>query len=457
MSETADKISSSTVTENGPTGRTLTIEIPADVVDERINDAFGALRSEAALPGFRKGHAPRQLLEKRFGENVRDETKGQLVSSAYSEAVEEHGLKVVGNPIANQIEDLTLEPGKPVTLTIEVEIVPEFELPELTGIEVKRPTLEVTDEMVQQEVEKYCLAEGDLEEREVAEPGDYLTGKGVMTAGDETVHDIDGAVVQLPSGKDEGMILGVLVNDLAKQLGSPKAGDELTVTATGPENHETEAVRNAELTITFRVDAVSRIIPVEPSAIAERSGRENEAALRQAVRDQLEQRIGADQAGLVRQQIAAHLLKSVDFELPKRLSAQQAQSVFERRRLELMHRGVEPQEIEENIAQLRSASASVALRELKLLFILSKVAEIKDVSVSEAEINGAIVAMARRRGERPEALRQQLIQNRQVNAIYQQLMEHKALDAIAADAKVEDLSSDEWNEYAKSLSDDGSA
>lgn len=454
MSDTAEKISTSSVTENGPTSRTLTIEIPAEAVTERLGDAFDTLRSEAALPGFRKGHAPKALLEKRFGDSIREDAKGQLISSAYSEAVEEHGLKVIGDPVADQIESIKLVEGEPVKLTVEVEIMPEFELPDVAGIEVKKPTLEVTDEMVQAELDRICLAEGDLEDRETGERGDYITGLGVMKAGDAVIHDINGAVVQIPAEKDEGMILGVLVSDLAKQLGSPKAGEELTVKAKGPENHENEAARNADLEITFSVEAVSRIIPADPAALAERNGMENADAVKGALRTQLEQRVGADQASMLRRQIAAHLLKTIDFELPKRVSAQQAQSVLERRRVELMHRGVDPQQIEENIARLRSASATEALRELKLLFILSKVAEQKGVSVSEAEINGAIVAMARRRGMRPEALRQQVIENRQVNAIYQQIMEHKALDAIVAEAKVEEVTTDEWNEYAKSLGDE---
>ncbi|MGP1272302.1 MAG: trigger factor [Phycisphaerales bacterium] len=453
MSDTAETISTSSVTENGPTSRTLTIEIPASVVSERIRDAFDTLRTEAALPGFRKGHAPRALLEKRFGESVRDEAKGQLISAAYSEAVEEHGLKVIGNPVADHLDTLKLVEGEPVKVSIEVEVMPEFDLPELAGLELKRPMLEVTDEMVDRELERICLSEGDLEDRETGEPGDYISGRGVMRAGETVIHDINGAVVQLPKGSDEGMILGVLVTDLAKQLGSPKAGDELTVKAKGPENHENEAARNADLEITFSVDAVSRIIPASADAIAERSGMEGEQAVRDALRQQLQQRVDADQATILRRQVAAHLLKTISFDLPQRVSAQQAQSVFERRRIELMHRGVDPQKIEENIARLRSASAADALRELKLLFILSKVAEQKSVSVSEAEINGAIVGMARRRGVRPEALRQQVIQNRQVNTIYQQIMEHKALDAIVAEAKIEDVTTEQWNEYAKSLGD----
>ncbi|MEL6797596.1 MAG: hypothetical protein AAFO89_12345, partial [Planctomycetota bacterium] len=148
-------------------------------------------------------------------------------------------------------------------------------------------------------------------------------------------------------------------------------------------------------------------------------------------------------------------LENVQFELPKRLTARQASSVLERRRAELMYRGMDATQIEENIARLRAASATEAVRELKLLFILSRVAEAKEVSVSEAELNGAIVGMARRQNQRPEALRDHLIKSGQINTIYQQMMEHKALDAIVASAKIDDVTADEWNEYAKSLNEAG--
>jgi trigger factor len=455
MPETADRISTSTVTENGPTSRTLTIEVSAEVVADRVRGAFEALRGEAALPGFRKGHAPAGLLQKRFGENVRQETRSQLISAAYAEAIEAHGLKVVGDPVADHLDEVKLEDGKPLKLSIEVEVMPQFELPDLTGLEILRPTLEVTEEMVSKELDQVCLAEGDLEERESAEPGDYVSGRGVMTAGETTIHDIDGAVVQVPKGKAEGMILGVLVADLAAQLGSPKPGGSVTVKTKGPEQHENEAARGADLVITFTVDAVNRIIPAQASALAGRAGFEDEAALRGALRQRIEQRLGAEQGVVQRQQVAAHLLKTVQFELPRRLTARQAAGVLQRRRMELLYRGVDAMKIEENIARLRSASAVEAIRELKLLFILSRVAEQKQVTVSEAEINGAIVTMARRRGERPELLRQTLIQNGQVNAIYQQIMEHKALDAIVAGAKVQDVTADEWKQRAKALAEAG--
>ncbi|MEM1072746.1 MAG: trigger factor [Planctomycetota bacterium] len=451
----AEKISKSTVKENGPTSRTLAIEVPAETIATRLGESFDALLTEVALPGFRKGHAPKQLVEKRFGDRIRDEAKGQLVSTAYSEAIEEHGLKVVGDPVAEQLDLVEIVDGEPLKFEVEVEVRPEFDMPEVEGLELKRPVDEVTDELIDAEAQKLCLAEGELEEREVAEPGDYITGRGTMKAGDEVIHDIEGAVVQLPKDKDEGMILGVLVSDLKKQLGSPKPGDSVSVSTKGPENHENEAARGADLTVTFAVETVARIIPAELSTIAERVGMEDEAALREALRGQMEQKLENDRGVLLRQQVAKYLLENVQFELPKRLTARQASSVLERRRAELMYRGMDAAQIEENIARLRAASATEAVRELKLLFILSRVAEAKEVSVSEAELNGAIVGMARRQNQRPEALRDHLIKSGQINTIYQQMMEHKALDAIVASAKIDDVTADEWNEYAKSLNEAG--
>ncbi|MEL7484737.1 MAG: trigger factor family protein, partial [Planctomycetota bacterium] len=177
MSEmAAEKISTSTVKENGPTSRTVSIEVSADTIAARLGESFDALLTEVALPGFRKGHAPRQLVEKRFGDRIRDEAKGQLVSSAYSEAIEEHGLKVVGDPVSEQLDLVEIVDGEPLKFDVEVEVRPEFDMPELDGLELKRPTGDVTDEMIDAEVEKLCLAEGELEDREVAEGGDYITG-----------------------------------------------------------------------------------------------------------------------------------------------------------------------------------------------------------------------------------------------------------------------------------------
>ncbi len=441
-----------TVEDAGPSRKKITIEIPASAVTEKLADSLDLIAVEAALPGFRKGRAPRRLVEKRFGGAVKDEAKQQLVASAYQSAIDDNKLKVIGEPFSEELEALELEEGKGLSFSLEVEVVPEFEVPELDGLKVRKPLPEVTDEMVQDEIDKVLINEGELEERDASEPGDYLTGHGIMTTDDgEEIHNIEGAVVQIPAAdKDgKGMILGVMIDDLAKQLGSPKAGDTITIKTTGPEQHEVENLRGKPLTITFKVDRIDRIIPAELGDVVARFGLASEEQMREMVRSRLNERSLVQQQTVMRQQVAKHLLDNVEIELPERLSAAQAQRLLERRRMELMYRGVDQMQIEEHIAELRAATAEAAQKELKLFFILSKVGDEMDVKVEEAEINGRIAQMAMERGERPEKLRQELIESRQVQQIYQQLREHKTLDAILSKAEFEEMSPEEFNEAMK--------
>ena len=142
-----------------------------------------------------------------------------------------------------------------------------------------------------------------------------------------------------------------------------------------------------------------------------------------------------------------------EMELPKRLTAQQAERMLGRKRAELMYRGVDQMEIEQNIATLRQASAGEAIRETKLFFILQKVAEDRGVQIQQAEIEGAIAQMAFRQGVRPEQLRQHLVQNKQIGTVVQQVLEHKALDSIISTAEVEEVSTADWEAFVKSQKD----
>src|SRR5690606_25127795 len=132
-----------------------------------------------------KGHSPRKLIEKRFGGDIRKEARNQLVASAYSDAIEEHKLEVVGDPVADKLDEAELEDGKPLIFEVEIETLPEFELPSLEGVDIRKPTFEVTDEMVADEVNKLTINEGELESRDAPEPGDYLTGDARMIDADD--------------------------------------------------------------------------------------------------------------------------------------------------------------------------------------------------------------------------------------------------------------------------------
>lgn len=457
VSERPNKVK---VTDVGPSRKKLHIEIPAETVAEHLGTSLDTLLVEAELPGFRKGRAPKRLVERKFGSSIRKEAKNALVASAYTKAVEEHKLKVIGEPSSDTLDKLELEEGKGVSFEVEVEVLPTFDLPKLDGISVNKPLIDVNDDMVKAETDRLLLNEGDLKSKDKPEKGDYLTGHAVMKDQDGTTHlDIQDAVVQIPTAdkNGKGMILGVMVDDFASQLGLPTVGKSATVKTDGPENHENEAIRGKKLTITFEVKRIDEIVPAKIEDLANRYGMSGPDDIRAAVRQRIEQRVQVDQQSAMRQQVAKYLMDHTTMDLPERMTANQALRNLERTRMELMYRGVDAQKIEENLANLRAAAGAQAVGELKLFFILDKAAEQMDIKVSEAEINGRIAQMAMSRGERPEKLRQEIIARNQVGMVFTQIREHKTMDAILAKAKVNELPLDEYNKIAQAANDAGKA
>ncbi len=430
-----------TIEDVGPSRKKLTITIPAERVAEQMDMSIDTVAMEAEIPGFRKGRVPRQVVEKRFGRMIRSEAKNQLVSSAYSDAIEAHELKVLGEPEhAEGIEDLEIDPSQPITFSVEVEVAPEFELPELEGIEITKPSAEVSDEDVDAQIEQLRQNEGELEPLEEAGAGDFCIGKGeIRDAENDTEYlTLDGAVIQIPrEGSDgKGSILGVLVEDFASQVGTPKVGESVTIETIGPENHENPEVRGRPLKVAFEVSQIQRIVPASTEDLVARYGLNDETQLRENVTLQLNQRAVVEQQSVMHQQVADYLIEHVEMELPEKLSQQQAERAMERQRMDMMYRGIDPTLIEQRMAEIRSRSQEQAQRELKLFFILARVAETLNVQITEDEVRGRIAQIAAERNMRPQELYEQFMQQNQIAMVAQQVREHKAVNEILSRAKV---------------------
>jgi trigger factor len=446
------------VEDAGPCRKKISIEIPAARVAEKLDDAVREAMLSVSLPGFRPGKAPRKLVERRFGDAIKREAKEQLASEAYGDAIKEHSLKVVGD--AEGGEDLLeaeVSASAPLAFTVEVEIAPEFDMPSMEGVELKRPLFEITDEMVQEQIDRLATNEGTLETKDESAPGDYLVGKGVMTRDSDgkVIHDIDGAVVQIPEDGEKGMALGVMVEDFGKQIGLPKKGESATIKTVGPDQHEVEEVRGEKVTITFTVEEINTVIPAPLEDLLPRLGLPDEAALRDGVRRRMEQQVQIQQQQALRQQVARKLLDEVEFDLPEKLTARQAARNLERRRLDMMYQGAGEQEVEEHMAELRASSDDVATRELKLFFILDKHATDSEIGVSEGEVNGFIHQLAMSRGLRPDAVRQELIQSNRVQGVARQIREHKALDDLVSKATIVEVSAEDFRKEFEESDADG--
>jgi len=434
-----------TIEDAGPGAKKVSIEVPRERIDKVMEQQFKELRQQAAIPGFRPGHAPQKLIEKRFQSDVKDQVRRQLISESYQQAVEKHKLQVIGEPEFDDPEAIQLPEEGSLTYSFQVEVQPDFTLPDMAGLKIRRPKVNITPENVEQAMNNLQEQQGTLvpiEDRGV-ESKDYLTADvHVKVDGEVIAHQHDAQIVARP-----GRVAGVQVDDLDKQLEGMKVGEKRTINVKGPETHPSEKMRGKDAEVELELKDIKRLelAEVTPEFLAE-LGFENENELRDALRQQMEEKIKYDVQQAMREQVNKFLLDNVQVELPKKLSDRQADRVVNRRAMDLMMRGVPREQVETSVERLRHGAQDEAVRELKLFFILQKIANDTNVDVDEAELNGRIAMLAAQRGRRPEKMKQEMAKDGSLANLYVQMREQKAVDRILDQAQVEEVDVSEMSQ-----------
>src|SRR5450432_1426884 len=138
------------IEDAGPATKKVSVEVPQELIATKLEEQFRQLRREAALPGFRPGHAPQKLIEKRSHNAVRDQVRRNVSSESYEQAVSKNSLNVIGEPQFDNPDDIKLPESGSLTYSFEVEVQPDFQIPTLSGLSVKKPKVEVKDEHLDQ-------------------------------------------------------------------------------------------------------------------------------------------------------------------------------------------------------------------------------------------------------------------------------------------------------------------
>ncbi|BAM03698.1 trigger factor [Phycisphaera mikurensis] len=432
--------------DSGPARKTMVFTVSQDEVKRKIEETYGTLAEDAVLPGFRKGRAPRKLLERKFASSIRGDVKQQIISEAYGKAVEEHELDVLGEPEVRDAETLELPDSGDFSFTIDVEVTPDVSLPEFSSLSVERPEAPVTDDAVEEEIGKLAERFGSMEEVEdfTTQEGDYVRSDLRVLAGEdaddgaEVVAEVPGAYTLL-HGEDKGFkghIAGIVVPDMGTRLVGKRAGHVERISMQGPASHENAAIRDQPVTLVMTIDRVDRMQPIEMSALVERVGMEDEAKLREEVRKMLLERAAGEQRQALHKQLADQLLEKVQLELPDGLKDRQIERNHQRRRMQLLMGGKAEDEIGDELAEARGESEEEAVRQLRAFFIVDAAAKQLEIEVSQNEVNGRIYAIAQQQNARFEKVRQEMGNRGEIEQLYLSIREAKTLDRILESATV---------------------
>lgn len=438
MSETVEFEYPAKVEDSAPSTKKVTIDIPAERIAAKLNENFKDIRSKAALPGFRPGKAPQKLIEKRFGTDIRKDVRDQLVREAYQSVIQKQNLDVVGEPEFANPEGIILPESGGMSFSFEIEVRPAFELPELKGIAIKKPKVELTEEHINQAMNNLREQQGMLvpvEDRGL-EAKDRVTADFTIFSGGNQIAKQENAQFVLQAGR----VAGIFIEDIDKQLAGVKAGESKKITVKAPADHPREEIRDKEVEIEVAVKDIKKLELAEVNQeFLDSLGFKDEAELREALKEQMQIRITNDVQQNMRDQVVKYLLDNVKFDLPSKLSTRQEQRIVQRRASDLYMRGIPVEQIEANIEAIKAGAGEQAATELKSFFILDKIATKENVDVTEEELNGQIAMAAMQTGERPEKLKQRLAKEGTLQNMYLRMRENKAVDKVLETATIEEV------------------
>lgn len=426
----------------GACQRHVIVTVSRPDVDRYLSDAFDELAPKAEVPGFRPGRAPRKLVESRFKDQISEQVKGSLLMDALDQLSEEQQFSAISEPDLD-LDAVSIPDDGPLKFEFDIEVRPDFELPQWKGLKLRRPVREYTDQDVQAQLEKLLSERGRMVDRDgPVEPNDILDVDIRVTAdGKEIMRSEKVGVRALP-------VLSVRdaqIDNFGEIIIGARKGETRRTKATISPGAENAEMRGQEVDVAF---AVRRIRHVELPRISQELLEElgdfaDEGDLRDAIRAELERQLEFSQRRELREQITRQLTRGADWELPPELVKRQARRELERMVLELRSSGFSEEDIQTYANQIRQNTIAATERSLKEHFIFERIAEEEGIDATEADYQTQLQLIAAQSEESPRRVRARLEKRGQMETLRNQIIENKVVDLICSEAELEDFPSED--------------
>ncbi|MFC3848814.1 trigger factor [Corynebacterium hansenii] len=423
----------SSVEQQSATRVKITVEVPFDELKPEFDKAHEALAQQVQIPGFRKGKAPAKLIEARVGRGpILEQVLNEMVPSRYGQAVEEHELKVIGQP---EVDVTKLEDGEVVEFTAEVDVRPEIELPDFSDISVEVDALKADDDAVQAELDNLLARFGTLTgvERPV-EDGDFISIDLSATVDGEELEEAstEGLSYQVGSGDlIDGLDEAVtgLAQGESKEFGTKLvAGD-----------HEGE---DAQVTVTVQSVKVRELPDADDEFAQMASEFDTIDELREDLAKQVENTKKGEQAQQIRDKVLAAALEKTEVPLPEGVVKEQVDGQLQQLLGQfggdeaVLNTMLEAQGTTRE--QFDADSRTSAEEAVRTQLFLDELAEQEQPEVSQQELTDHILFTAQSYGMDPNQFIQQIQQSGQLGNLFADVRRGKALAVSILKATVKD-------------------
>ncbi|USG59646.1 trigger factor [Sneathiella marina] len=412
--------------------RDFTVVVDAAEIETRVTDRLTTVGADIKLPGFRPGKVPMGILRQRFGKSVMGEVLEQTVNETSQKALDENDLRPAQQP---KIEITKFDEGEDLEFTLEVEIMPDIEPMDFTKLKLEKLVAEVEEDKVAEALGQIASQQKSFEK---------ISGSRKSKSGDALLIDFLGKVdgVAFDGGAAEGHQLelgsNTFIPGFEEQLIETKAGDEIAVKVTFPENYGSSELAGKDAVFDVKVHEIQEAAPVKiDDDFAAKLGLENLDALKEAVRG----RITDEYTQMSRQSMKRSMLDALadehHFEIPPGMKEGEFNSIWEQFVKELEQSDQKLEDQDQSEEELRSEYGDIADRRVRLGLLLAEVGRINNIEVSQDEVNQAMLTQARAYPGQEQQIFQMFQERPEMQAqLRAPIFEDKVVDFIAELATV---------------------
>ncbi len=412
------------------------VSVPTANEKKQAGEMFDELKSDAEIPGFRRGRAPLKLVEKKFSKAVQGEVKAKLVGAAFQKLVKDEDLKPSGYPDIDGLDDKS-ERGEddPLTFTLNFDVSPRVELGKYRGIEVERPVVVVDDDDVKEAIKDMLNRQAVFEELK----------EGKAKDGDQVIIDFkgtsDGEDFSGGSAENYPYILGSnrFFPEFEKALKGSSSGTELNCEVTFPDDYFAEELRGKKADFAITVNELKRQkAPKMSKAFAEEAGFEDVNDLKAKMREQLEDASKNRSKSLAESRAMEAIVETSTFEISPKLIDAVAGQQQEQDLKQLISMGLPKEEFEKQLEVVIAKSKESAERSIKSMVVLSEIGEAEGIEVSEDDLDKEAEVISESMGAEVEMVAQYIKEGDQRSSYLDRIYRAKALAVIMDNATIND-------------------
>lgn len=424
------------VETSGPSLAKVSFTVPGDEFEKEFRNGLRQVGQRVRMKGFRPGKVPVHVLEKQFGDQVRQDLMEHFMRTAYQRAVDEQELKPISHPRVTR-EGLTRGEDGSFGLEFEISLRPEFTLPSYDSLTITSELEPVMDEQIDQVVE-------DLRRQEsVPEPaeGEGIGENGLVVCdlkflfGEEAVFEREG--IRLAGHTPPP---GVEPEKFAAALVGAKVDDEITVEMVLPPTLEKEEAQGQPGTCAMVVREAFKMVPPSDEDLFAKLEVDSEDALRGKVRERLADAADQRERGRLETVLLDQVIAGTEFELPEPLLEEQTDLRLRQLSSQMEQSGVEADKIEAEVEQQRPAAREEAEKGLRALLVVEAIGEKESLLVTNDEIEAELASIAERNDAPVEEVREYYMKNNLGQQMAVEVLERKVRTFLRESAKIEEPS-----------------